>query len=310
MKKLDIKTSLTELFAMTQSELKQHCASSLKNSGYSVKEADGYVLALPKDETPSVCFIAHLDTVYKTPPTEFYTMKFDEALKIDRLSHKHAITFGGDLSAENKIINEHYPDGDLLQSPQGIGGDDRCGVYVCMRMAEEKHKPAILLLEDEEIGCVGAAKFVKAKEQLSVKFLVEFDRGGCNNVVFYALDNPEFENVIEYITGYEIQEGTYSDICVIAPYLGVAACNITAGYYNEHREEREFVLIDQVEDTVNVAMSLNDHARQIQTPYKYKERYNGWGGIDPYEEMYWELQDRCDDLEKRIEQLEQYVLGA
>ena len=309
MKKLDTKTSLTELFAMTQSELKQHCASSLKNSGYIVKEADGYVLAIPKDETPSVCFIAHLDTVYKTPPTEFYTMKFDEALKIGRRS-RYVNALGGDLTVENKTINEHYPDGDFLQSPQGIGGDDRCGVYVCMKMAEEKHKPAILLFEDEEIGCVGASKFVKAKEQLSVKFLVEFDRGGCNNVVFYELDNPEFKNDIEDITGYEIQEGTYSDICVIAPYLGVAACNITAGYYNEHKAERELVLIDQVEDTVNVARSLNAHARQLQTPYKYKERYSGWGDIDPYEEMYWELQDRCDELEKRLEQLEQYVLGA
>ena len=47
--------------------------------------------------------------------------------------------------------------GNILMSPQGIGGDDRCGVYALNAVYEQaKVKPWLLFTCDEEIGGVGA----------------------------------------------------------------------------------------------------------------------------------------------------------
>ena len=50
--------------------------------------------------------------------------------------------------------------GNILMSPQGIGGDDRCGVYALVKVHRTaEKKPWLLFTCDEEIGGVGARKF-------------------------------------------------------------------------------------------------------------------------------------------------------
>ena len=118
-------------------------------------------------------------------------------------------------------------------SPQGIGGDDRCGVYMIMQLIRD-FKCHVLFCEDEEIGGRGANKFVASKLKPRVNFIVEMDRRGSNDAVFYRCDNPEFTDFVLGF-GFEENHGTFSDISVIAPPLNTAAVNISAGYYNEHR---------------------------------------------------------------------------
>lgn len=80
---------------------------------------------------------------------------------------------------------------------------------------------------DEEVGGLGAEKFAsdyckgKMPEGLeAMKLLVEIDRKGCKDAVYYSCDNPEFE---AYITskGFVTASGSFSDISVIAPEMGV-----------------------------------------------------------------------------------------
>ena len=116
--------------------------------------------------------------------------------------------------------------GNILMSPQGIGGDDRCGVYALTAVYEQSQvKPWLLFTCDEEIGGVGAEAFCakhKAgktpKELDEMKLLIEIDRKGRNDAVFYDCDNPEFE---KYITGkgFETEWGSFSDISYVAPEL-------------------------------------------------------------------------------------------
>ena len=117
--------------------------------------------------------LAHLDTVHKEPV-------------------KHICRTGN---------------GNILMSPQGIGGDDRCGVYALTAVYEQSRvKPWLLFTCDEEIGGVGAEAFCSpstrpARPRRSLdelKLLVEIDRKGRNDAVYYDCDNPEFE---AYITG-------------------------------------------------------------------------------------------------------------
>ena len=48
-------------------------------------------------------------------------------------------------------------DGNILMSPQGIGGDDRCGVFaLCNIFQSAQIKPWLLFCCNEEVGGVGA----------------------------------------------------------------------------------------------------------------------------------------------------------
>ena len=102
----------------------------------------------------------------------------------------------------------------------------------------------VLFCEDEEVGCVGAKKFTKGSLRPRVNYIVELDRRGSNDAVFYRCDNPEFEDFVTSF-GFETAGGSCSDISYIAPYLETAAVNISCGYYCEH-QRHEYICSRQV----------------------------------------------------------------
>ena len=102
----------------------------------------------------------------------------------------------------------------------------------------------VVFCEDEEIGCVGARKFSRRAQLPQVNYIVEMDRRGANDAVFYRCDNPVFT---EYVCGFgfEVAYGSCSDISYIAPSIGAAAVNISCGYYCEH-QRYEYIRLDQM----------------------------------------------------------------
>lgn len=166
-------------------------------------------------------------------------------------------------------------DGNILMSPQGIGGDDRCGVYALVNAYEMSPvKPWLLFTCDEEIGGVGAEAFCDdyLKEKLpealdTLKFIIEIDRRGKNDAVYYSCANKEFE---EYVTskGFETQQGSFSDISYIAPDLGVAAVNLSSGYYNAHTEH-EYIVRSEIDAVIEAVVQMVGEAVQPDFP-KYK----------------------------------------
>lgn len=71
-----------------------------------------------------------------------------------------------------------------MMSPQGIGGDDRAGVYMILRLIQDLHCH-VLFCEAEEIGGHGAKAFVQSGIVPEVNYIVEFDRMGSNDAVYY-----------------------------------------------------------------------------------------------------------------------------
>lgn len=128
-------------------------------------------------------------------------------------------------------------DGNYMMSPQGIGGDDRCGVYIILSLLNKlSFKPYIVFTMDEEIGGLGATAFVNYMKDYDVpelKYIVEYDRKGDNDCVFYRCDNKDFVDFVEQF-GFKKSFGTFSDISIIAPNFNVAAVNLSSGYYNPH----------------------------------------------------------------------------
>ena len=228
---------------------------------------------LVKGEVP-ILLVAHLDTVHKNPVR--------------------------DICASS--------DYRIFMSPQGIGGDDRCGVYALVNAYEmSAKKPYLLFTCDEEIGGVGASYFCDEyseghlpKELDNLKLIVEIDRKGSNDAVYYDCANEEFE---KYITGkgFRTAVGSFSDISYIAPTLGVAAVNLSAGYHNPH-QLCEYIDIDELHWTLAKVIEIITDAAQPDFPkYEYipQKRYDDWFYSDTWGDGWGEFTHAKGSLAKK-----------
>ncbi len=204
------------VFKLKQMQSKDALKDELKELGYKTINKDGFLYA---EGTVPVLLVAHLDTVHPTIP--------------------HIICYSRDSR--------------YAMSPQGIGGDDRAGVYMILQIIREVNCH-VLFCEDEEIGGVGARKFSKSKIKPSVNYIIELDRKGDNDAVFYGCDNRKFVDFI-CACGFMEEHGSFSDISVLAPHLDTAAVNISTGYYNAHRTH-EYIDIEVMRDNVNRIIEL------------------------------------------------------
>ena len=164
-------------------------------------------------------------------------------------------------------------------SPQGIGGDDRCGVYALNKIYDAATvKPFLLFTCSEEIGGIGAKAFANVFKQnllpselKSLKLIIEIDRKGDNDAVYYDCDNPDFENYISG-NGFKTDNGSFSDISVVAPALGVAAVNLSSGYYNAHTFH-EFINLQQLESTISKVLDIvSDSAKSNFPQFPFVEK--------------------------------------
>lgn len=191
--------------------------------------------------------------------------------------------------------------GNVLMSPQGIGGDDRCGVYALVTAHSRSSKrPWLLFTCDEETGGVGAGKFCKdyradwlPRELGKLKMLIEIDRKGRNDAVYYGCCNTDFEQYISE-KGFTTQHGSFSDISLIAPTLGVAAVNLSSGYFNAHTLH-EYINRKYLNLTIKRVVEIIEEATNEDFPaYSYieKEKDVWWGAG-----MLWERDSQDDVLE-------------
>lgn len=229
-----------------------------------VEYGDGYLYA--KGDIP-IILTAHLDTVHKELPMEIV-----------------------------------YKDDGSVSSPQGIGGDDRCGVYMILEIIK-KYKCHVLFFEDEETGGEGSNKFISTETCKSLKgniqYAIELDRRGKTDAVFYNCDNYDFEDFVtkEY---WKTAYGSFSDICHICPEIGCAGVNLSCGYYNAHTLD-EYVILEEMENNIKEVKKLierttdKDWYEYIERKYSYQGKYSygdvwenwkSWGKVSQEEEYY------------------------
>lgn len=220
--------TFNEICKMTQPEVKKYMTEYLESSGYDPKVEDGFVYA--EGDIP-VLLVAHMDTVHRET-----------------------------CRAIHNVNGKVY-------SPQGIGGDDRCGIFMIMNIVKDT-KCSVLLCEDEERGGIGAYKFVNSSyiKEVNVNYIIELDRMGNNDAVFYRCRNQEFTDFICDTTGFKEAFGTFSDISIIAPEMKVAAVNLSCGYYNAHTLN-EYVVYDEMMDNIETVKGL---IRTESEKFEYK----------------------------------------
>ena len=241
---------------MTTQELFKYTDVQLKSELYEMLLSKGYTATITKDflyaegDAPYM-LVAHLDTVHTQAPS----------------------------------IICYSKDGNYLMSPQGIGGDDRCGVYIILSLLRElPFKPYVLFTMGEEKGGIGAHKFIdymcEQDDIPELKYIVEFDRKGNKDCVFYQCDNKDFTEFVESF-GFKTAHGSFSDISVIAPEFGVAAVNLSSGYYNPHTQH-EYVCIKDMKNVIDAAAKMLcteceqfEYIEKVVPKYTAPTKYHG-----------------------------------
>lgn len=208
---------------------------------------DGYIYV--RGTNSNVLLTAHMDTVHKENCKDIYTL-------YDKKNKRH-----------------------ILSSPQGIGGDDRCGIYAIMQILDTTDfRPYIIFCEDEEVGGIGSQKFGFNKELVNevsrnVSFMVEIDRANANDAVFYEEENRKFMNYVMDITGNKEAFGSFSDICHLSEQTDVSSFNISCGYYNAHTTS-EYVVMEELESCIDKIIKLIETNQDDQMVFEYESYFS------------------------------------
>ena len=175
-----------------------------------------------------ICLVAHIDTVF-----DYW----------NESKNKHIL-----YNSKKKIYT----------SPQGLGADDRAGVYACLKIREITGA-MVLLTDYEENGAFGAEEACVLYKDIfkNVNFFIEIDRKGNREAVYYNNEPQYFKDYINSF-GFQEKRGIFTDISVICKTLNKLGVNLSAGYYNPHAIY-EFLNVSHLENTIkNVIKIVND----------------------------------------------------
>lgn len=186
--------NLLTLIKATEKQVRKLINKELVANGYTPILGSEFIYA---EGTIPVLLVAHYDTVLETQP---------------------------------RFIN--CKDG-VLSAKKGLGADDRAGVYALLELSK-KHHCHLLFTGGEEVGCIGARAFTKSGIKPEVNYVIELDRRGTNDAIYYDGESEEFTAFIDSF-GWKTAHGSCTDICTLCPYLDVMGVNLSIGYENEHR---------------------------------------------------------------------------
>lgn len=196
-----------------------------------------------------VCLVAHLDTVFPYMK-EYIEMYYDSFERV-------------------------------MWSPQGAGFDDRAGVAMIDQILQEGYRPHIIFTTGEESGGTGSRQLVidhkKIPFKLKPKFLIQLDRMGYDDCVFYCCNNKKFEKYINKF-GFVTDIGTFTDISILMPSWQICGVNLSVGYYDEHtREERLF--LEAWENTLVKVINILEDENLIKQNFKFHEKKRDFTNI-------------------------------
>lgn len=178
----------------------------------------------------------------------------------------------------------------VMWSPQGLGADDRAGVFAILKIIQSGLRPTIIFTTDEEVGGLGAAQFVKDFPECPIpglKYLIQLDRRGTNDCVFYDCYNEDFITYVESF-GFIEAFGTFSDIAELCPAWDVVGVNLSIGYESEHTRYETLHLKPWMATIEKVKRMLKEQDIPDFEYIEYSYSYNGtkWGYDEKYKDWY------------------------
>lgn len=261
------------LAVLSQESLRKTMAEYVKKryGEDKVLERKEYVYAV--GDIP-IALVAHLDTVFKTPPQTIYYDK-------------------------EKCV---------MWSPEGLGADDRAGVFAIIKILQAGLRPTVIFTTDEEKGALGAEKLVQEVPQpfTELKYVIQLDRRGSNDCVFYNCGNETFTEYVETF-GFAENYGSFSDISVICPAWKIAGVNLSIGYDDEHS-------VTETLNTTHMLQTISKVKKMLQVEnipaFEYIPALGlGYKGLSMYgypgwDDWYWAEDFKCEKCGKKFSEYE------
>lgn len=203
-----------KLVSLTEKEMVRAMAQYLKAKYSNIIITKEYIIAI--GDIP-IALVAHMDTVFKTPVSDLY---YDQKKGV-------------------------------MWSPEGLGADDRAGIFAIIKILQDGLRPSVILTTGEEQGGIGACAIVEKYPECPIpglKYMIQLDRRGTNDCVFYDCYCPEFVDYVESF-GFCERWGSFTDISFLMPEWQTVGVNLSVGYEDEHSYQ-EILCINPLLDTI------------------------------------------------------------
>ena len=234
-------------------EMYMFLINKLKAMGIQYKTENGNIYAVKNPYKAEIipCFVSHIDTVHAITD-EIHVLEFYEGRILTGFNRKK-------------------------MSQTGIGGDDKVGIYYCLRALEELDAVKVAFFRDEEVGCNGS-KEANMDFFKDVSMVLQGDRKGNSDFVTkisgIELSDKTFQNDVESIVknhGYTFCTfGGTTDVGQLRKNgITVPVVNISCGYFNPHSKD-EYIDMVFVENGLEMYLEI---AKTYGKEYYYVEKH-------------------------------------
>lgn len=204
------------------------------------------------------CFIAHTDTVH---PVNLNMTVLKENNK----------NLGVTLRGVDNVTKK----------PSGIGGDDKCGVYLALEMLDTLPNVKVALFVSEEIGCKGSM-YADSDFFKNVGYVIQYDSPGGDSMSLTLMGRYLFNqesNFANKVGGLIKEHGIvewayhpYTDVWQIMEKFDIACLNLAAGYYKYHTDN-EYVVVEDVQNGFELGLKLVESLGEKKYDNPKEDRY-------------------------------------
>lgn len=192
------------------------------------------------------CVVSHTDTVHNLDKINIHEMELPNAQ--------------GETKFSLKAFND-------LGQPTGIGGDDKCGVFACLKLLKELPYLKAAFFVSEETGCHGSRKANKDFFQ-DVGYAIQFDAPenwmvtekcfgqtlfNRQSEFFQSCDNILTESMSHGDLKYMVHP--YTDVYALSNRFNFSCINISIGYYDYHTKN-EYVVVEDVFNGIEIGRKM------------------------------------------------------
>lgn len=196
-----------------ESQMQKFIISLLKGSGVSyTTDKKGNIYATKGSSETYPCVVCHIDEVHKKRSNGY------------KVVETNGVIYGLNTSS---------------MQFEGIGADDKNGIWVCLKALSEFDAIKCAFFVAEEVGCQGSRSADMSFFE-NCRFVLQCDRKGNSDFISTAssveLCSDEFIKDVQLDKfGYKKANGMMTDVMTLKEQgLKVCACNISCGYYNPH----------------------------------------------------------------------------
>jgi len=166
----------------------------------------------------------------------------------------------------------------------GIGGDDKCGIAICLQALMQLDVLKVAFFRDEEVGGLGSQE-ADMEWFDNCNYVLQCDRKGNSGFVQEIYGEIMFDEAFEEAVGpiidtygYATVSGMFTDVYqLVCNGLQVACANIECGYYNPH-SDNEYIVLEDYERCKKMVLHILERVNdRYEVDRDYGDRYAGYG---------------------------------